>query len=86
MTTGYQEFIPGYVRLQEGRLQGSLFVWGGSLLGRIRMSITVKTVAAEIQSPKFTEIKSICVAFQLSADLQRPTPTEISNFFQSKND
>jgi len=47
---------------------------------------TVKTVATEIQSPKFTEIKLICVAFQLGTHLQWPTPTEISSFFQSEDD
>jgi len=33
-----------------------------------------------------TEIKSICVAFQVGTHFQWPTPTEIFRFFQFEDD
>ena len=37
------------------------------------VTVTVKTIATEVQSPKFTEIKAVYVAFQPDAPFQWPT-------------
>ena len=39
--------------------------------------ITVKNIATEIQVPKSAGVWLICVAFQVSAHVQWPAPTEI---------
>jgi hypothetical protein len=46
---------------------------------------TVKTIATEIQSPIFTEIKAVYVALQLGAHFQWPALAGISSPVQSEN-
>ena len=57
-----------------------------SLTTAIGTITTVETVPTEIHSPKFTEIKSLFVAFQVGVRFQWPIPAEIVSFFQSEND
>ena len=44
----------------------------------------MKNIAAQIQSLKFTEVKSICVAFQVGTYYQWPTLTDFKLVYFSQ--